>query len=150
MFLGQYYQGDDLVISHRAYSSTPSDAELSFDDASPTVEIFRTNDAIELVYASKMMAAYEHPGIAGMFRLNVLLNSVFNEVGYYTAVISWHYETGDNPLIVRYCPFEILPGGSSNGTITAMAEVARPDKRFLLCGTSAGRLMRRKNPRVQS
>lgn len=149
MFLGQYYQGDDLVISHRAYTETPSDAELSFDDASPTVQIFRVNDAIELVQSAKMMAAYEHPAIEGMFRLTILLNALYNETGYYVAVISWHYESGDNPLIVRYCPFEILPTGNSNGTITAMAEVARPDKRFLLCGTSGGRLMRRANPRVQ-
>lgn len=149
MYLGQYYQGDDLVISHRAYTDTPSDAELAFADASPVVQIFRTNAAIELVQTHKMMAAYEYPGVKGMFRLSVLLDSNYTETGYYVAVISWHYELGDNPLIVRYCPFEILPTGNSNGTITAMVEVARPDKRFLLCGTSAGRLMRRANPRVQ-
>lgn len=149
MYLGQYYQGDDLVINLRAYSSTPSDAELSFDDSSPVVKIFRVNSTIELIQSGRFMAAYEHPGIQGQFRINIPLGSAYSTPGYYLAYIQWHYETGDNPLIIRNCPFEILPGGSSNGTITAMAEVARPDKRFLLCGTSSGRLLRRANPRVQ-
>ena len=149
MFLGQYFQGDDLTISHRAYTATPDDAELSFDDASPTVTIYRANATIELVQGPLMMAAYEHPSFPGMFRLSINLGSLFTTTGYYYAEIAWHYESGDNPLIIRYDPFEILPGGDANGTITSMIEVTRPDKRFLLCGTSAGRLIRRKNPRVQ-
>lgn len=148
MFLGQYFQGDELTISHRAYTETPDDAELAFDDASPKVTIYRANSSIELVQGPVMMAAYEHPAVPGMFRLTIRLGSLFGTPGYYYAEVAWHYETGDNPLIVRYDPFEILPGGDSNGTITSMAEITRPDKRFLVCGTSFGRILRRKNPRV--
>lgn len=148
MFLGQYFQGDELILSHRAYTETPDDAELSFSDASPNVTIYRANATIELVEGPKMMAAYDHPAFPGMFRLSIRLGSLYATAGYYVAEIAWHHATGTNPLIIRYCPFEILPGGDSNGTITSMAEITRPDKRFLVCGTSFGRIIRRKNPRV--
>lgn len=148
MFLGQYVQGDEVIIRHRAYAETPDDAELDFDDASPKVAVYRTNSSVELIQAARMMAAYEHPAVPGNFRLSIRLGSQYSVAGYYVAVVTWHHATGDNQLIVRHYPFEILPGGDQNGTLTSMAEISRPDKRFLVCGTSFGRIVRRKNPRV--
>lgn len=156
MFLGQYRQGDEVVVSVRAYTAPPLNA-FGFprfgytSDGSPSLRVFKTVDPTpELIDDLRSMAAYEYPAFQVYFRLSVWLDDLYSATGSYTAEVSWLSETSPYNRIVRYYPFEILPGGDDDGTITSMAELVRPDKRFLMNGTTAGNILRRKNPRVAS
>lgn len=148
MYLGQYREGDEVVVSVRAYESTPPTGTFPFAESNPEVRIFRTGSTVELVEGPFQLAAYESPFFPGYFRLPIFLNALYEPTGSYTAEVRWKSTAVNNQIITRYCPFEILPGGSADGMITSLAEVVRPDKRFLMCGTTAGRILRRKNPRV--
>lgn len=151
MFLGQYRQGDEVVITQRAYSSVPAAGSLPFDRANPQIRVFRAMTALQYI-ESREMAAYDHPTLPGLFRLPLFLGDAYLRVGGYVIEVRWQqpgYTTGD-PLLVRYHQFEILPGGHGDGIITSMAEIVRPDKRFIMCGTTGGRILRRKNPRVNT
>lgn len=150
MYLGQYRQGDEIYVPLRAYTATPAVGTFPFGESNPSVRVFKTGTTYELVAAAVDMAAYDHPSFPGFFRLPIFLGDSYATTGSYTLELTWKSETAPYAAITRYCPFEILPGGDSDGLITSMAEVVRPDKRFIMCGTTAGHILRRKNPRVAS
>lgn len=151
MYLGQYRQGDEVVVSVRAYTANPSVFTFGLFESSPALRVFQTIDPSPvLIDDTRRMAAYENAAFEGYFRLSIWLDDLYSTPGSYTAEVSWLSETAPYNRIVRYCPFEILPGGDDDGTITSLAEFVRPDKRFLMCGTTSGNILRRKNPRVAS
>lgn len=150
MYLGQYRQGDEIVIPLRAWEETPPSGMFSLADAYPQVRTFFTTSSMILIEDNRFMAAYEHPFFEGYFRYSLFLGPQYSAIGYYTALLTWRSQEAGNKQLTRVCPFEILPGGHEDGTITSLAEVVRPDKRFLICGTTAGKILRRKNPRVPS
>jgi len=148
MYLGQYRQGDEVVEHHRAYAAVPSTTVVPFALGNPRIRTFQTGATKTLIESTREMAAYDSPTLPGFFRLPIQLDERYSATGSYTVEIRWNVDVAGNPEAVVFHCFEVLPGGSPDGVITSMLELVRPDKRFIMCGTTAGRILRRKNPRV--
>lgn len=148
MYLGQRRQGDVIMVTHRAYLEAPTVGTFSVYFANPKIRVYRNTEVPTLVEDYGRMGAYEHPSLPGLFRLGIKLASLYNNAGPYTVRVEWLADTVTQDRVVQYYPFEILPGGDEDGSVIAMCEVVRPDTRFLLNSTTMGRILRRKNPRV--
>lgn len=151
MYLGKYFQGDKVVIYHRAWVEDPEPIAIPFALSAPAVDLFRAEDNTlvnpSVPDSGRWMAAYEYPLSPGLFRFVVNLIAGFTAGNYYARVRTYTPFFGVG-VSTRYYTFEIEPGGSPYGSVTALAEVVRPDVRFLVTGSNQGVVQRRKNPRV--
>ena len=146
MYLGKYFQGDRVPIYQRVWLETPAEISLPYDQSSPTISVINTNTG-DVLIEEDLMAAYEFPFLPGLFRYALDLISGF-ESGNYCARVRYLSPIFGEGVVTTYHDFEIEPGGSPYGSVTAICEVARPDVRHLVTGSNQGYLQRRKNPRV--
>lgn len=141
-YLGRFQQGDELPLTLQTTdaSGVPEDP---FDV--PVATVYRDGATPSLVETVRLAADLR--GVqAGLFRLPLFLGKLYGTAGRHLVVFRWV----DADSVARQCVgcFTLLPGGSSDGNVIAMAYVQRPDARYLLWQTDAGLLLRGRNPRV--
>jgi hypothetical protein len=143
MYFGRFQQGGELYLTVRTTTrgTLNPDTPLS----APFLQIYREASPPVKVLDSSYLAAYQPGLMTGVFRLSVFFGALFTTADRYFAIVRWT-DSGGNGVQAVY-PFELMPGGNSDGAVIAMAEVVRPDARYLLCSTDGGLLVRRKNPR---
>lgn len=140
MYLGRFQQGAEvsLVLQCTDASDTPDEpsdcpvAQVYLDGATPSL--------IETLSMPADLRGVE----TGLFRRPLFLGSAF-EAGRYLIVSKWN--DSDGVAHVAMSAFHILPGGSSDGAVIAMAQMNRPESSFLVFQCDSGRILRKANPR---
>lgn len=142
MFLGRLRQGDEIYVTQQATVRGTLNPTIPL--AAPTYQVYRDGSPPTRLVDTKM-AAYQPSLSNGVFRLSTFFGPLFGTPGNYFIVVRWTDANGNG--CQRIHTFELLPSGNSDGAIITMAEVVRPDARYILCTTDGGLLVRRKNPR---
>ncbi|NJL70157.1 MAG: hypothetical protein HC888_00485 [Candidatus Competibacteraceae bacterium] len=138
IFLGRFRSGDEMVVP----LCTTSDEQVPVaPDEAPNVTIYSSSDKI----VSYKMPAMEKSSLVGNFRLPVFLSELF-PVGQYTMLFTWF--VGSTPYTETGC-FVVETGGDPNGSVIAMHCFERPNARYLVHSTDAGRIFKGKNPRLR-
>lgn len=141
MFLGRYQQGVELPLTLQCVDAAGAPQDPAHD---PVVTVYR--DASPPVLIQSIPLAADMRGVVtGFFRRPLFLNHLYGTAGRYLVVFRW--QDADGVAHSRAGSFTLLPGGSSDGAVIAMAYVQRPDARYLVWQTDSGRLVRGRNPR---
>lgn len=136
MWLGKFQLGEELIVSVSTHNSS---YVVTNPDAAPLLEIWKDSDKV----LSKQMPALTLS--EGFFRLGVFLNEVFEE-GYYTAIIRYQISSEHK---VELHTFRVLPGGNALGAVIGIYQYQRPNARYLVHQTDAGKIFKGRNPRIQ-
>jgi hypothetical protein len=107
--------------------------------AAPTVDVFLGSSKI---YSGLVMFPTDRLQVPGLFVLPIRLSLL--DPGIYNCVVRWTSGSFHGVLLIN---FQIVDGGSSNGTCLAMAYFAPPAGQFLVRQTDAGIILQGKNPR---
>ena len=135
--LGRYPLGVEVPLAVRCTLDRAGDRPSSH----PTADV-RT--AAGAAVASVRLPADEQGVLTGVFRGPLFLDQRF-DVGRYFAVVRWLDSNGDTRQAVL--AWDVIPSGSVNGAIIALASVERPNATYLLYQTDGGQLARGINPR---
>ena len=135
-WIGRLQVGQELPLYLKCLLGREADVPSSH----PTVEVRSESD---VVHSGRVPA--DDQGVAtGVFRGPLMLDHRF-AVGRHHAIFRW-LDSGSHPR-VEVQEFEIIPGGSADGSLIAMQSVERPQANYLIFQTDAGRLIRGRNPR---
>lgn len=152
MYLGKFQQGDELFFHFRAWRTDPALSLISVGLAYPQFTTFLINGTPTVIEfpepTPKLMAAYEYEAVCGWFRASILLRDAYATPGSYAIRIRSVCPVVGVPIDTTYYFFEVVANGQVSGSVSSVAEVTRPDTRFLVTGTTMGEIIRRKNPRV--
>lgn len=140
-YLGRLSQGTEiqLVLECRTALGLGEDPLHA-----PIVSIYR-DGATPTLLENLTMPAYLRGVAVGIFRLPHFLGSSYSVAGRHLLVFRWVDAAGRARQ--RVGSFYLTPGGSADGSVTAMHYVNRPDARYLMYSTDGGRLLRGRNPR---
>ncbi len=142
MYLGRFKQGDEIYVTQQVTALGTLNPTIPL--ASPWYQVYR-DDTVPVRLVDTRMAAYQPSLSDGVFRLSTFFGSLFGTPANYFIIVRWTDANGAG--CQRIHTFELLPSGSPNGAVITMAEVVRPDARYILCTTDGGMLVRHKNPR---
>ena len=138
MFRGRYQLGQEVPLGVLAVngSNTPS-----FPTIVPHMDVFSSTGK---VIAGKLLPVLDRGGQTGYFQIPLFLGPQF-VAGKYTAVYRW--------LVGTYLgqsadEFDVLAGGSTDGSIIAMHWFERPQAQFIVQHLDSGKVLRSRNPRV--
>lgn len=140
-YLGRVQQGTELqlVLQCRDAAGEPEDPQQP-----PVVSIYR--DGATPTFLETVSLAAVLRGVAvGVFRIPLFLGTSFGTPGRHLLIFRWVDQTGRARQ--RVGVFGLNPGGSPDGSVTAIHYVSRPDARYLMYSTDGGRLLRGRNPR---
>jgi hypothetical protein len=141
LYLGRYQQGQELPLLCQCtdVNGVPQDPTQL-----PGVKVYR-DGATPTLIESRVLSPDLRGVEDGVFRLPLFLGGLYGTAGRYIGLFLWV----DQASVVHQIPFcfTLNPGGSADGAVTAMTYVERPEARFLLYSTDAGRLVRGRNPR---
>lgn len=112
-------------------------------DSAPQLVLF--NSAGTLLKRVYMPADPEAQQV-GLFRLPLILGSVFPAAGTVSGFVQW---VVDGDPYSQTVTLRIIPGGSVDGQIIAMTYVRRPSSGYLIWQSDNGDLSRGTNPRSQ-
>jgi len=112
---------------------------LSAPDSVPTYAVYNGDG---LVLSGRLPA--DRQGEAYAFRLPLMLDGRFPDLGPHTAVLSWTV-SGTPKAEAR--TFWITPGGSNDGAVIAMLAVRRPEAVRLIRQHDTGLTRQGRNPR---
>lgn len=140
-YLGRLQQGTELqlVLQCRDAAGEPEDPLHP-----PVASIYRDGGTPTFLESVSLAAALR--GVAtGVFRLPLFLGPVFSVATRHLLILRWVDQAGRARQ--RVGVFNLIPGGSPDGAVTAIHYVNRPDARYLMYSTDGGRLLRGRNPR---
>lgn len=140
VYLGRVQQGQELPLALQCVDATGAPA----DPVGLPVATFYRDGATKMRIETRPIAADLRGVKAGAFRLSLFLGELYT-TGRHLIVFRWADQNG-----VPHCQvatFMLLPGGSPDGAVIALKYVERPDSRYLMWQTDAGRLLRGRNPR---
>ncbi len=136
MYLGAAQLGERFPIGAFCDSAFAGGAAVSPASA-PTITVW--NDAGSVVYQGAIPPVDLTAG-QGLFSRTLHLGPAFS-VGRHAVKVDY----GTRSAIAH---FEILPGGSTDGAVIAIAYVDRPHARFVVQQLDSGRIVRGREPRV--
>lgn len=141
MYRGRYQLGDEARIGVQC---TDSGGTPAAPDAAPTITVYSSSGA--KIVENKAIPPKDRARATGFFEHFVRLGSDF-AAGFYTVLYKW--ATGGGAFNGRAVDhFEILPGGSADGTVLALHYFDAGHAQFLVQQTDAGLVKAGKNPRV--
>lgn len=136
MFTGRHQLGDEITVN----VTTQNGTDVSWPDAAPTATIYIDGSPIN----SRKIPAADRSGKTGLFRLTLFLGDGFS-TGQYMMIVNWKIGSYHGVAIFNW---EVIAGGSIDGSITSMYQYERPHARFLIHATDAGTIFKGTNPRV--
>lgn len=140
VYLGRFQQGQELPLALQCVDATGAPADPV---ALPVITLYR-DGASKVLVETRPLAADLRGVKLGSFRLALFLGEVYT-AGRYLVVFRWADANGVGHSQVGV--FMLYPGGSPDGSVIALKYVERPDSRYLMWQTDAGRLLRGRNPR---
>lgn len=143
MNLGRITQGEFIALSvlcHTA-SNPPS---VASPDAAPELSIY--NSAFTRVVTDQKMPPKDLPTSPGLFELHQPIDSNFS-TGFYTVLYRWYDGASTASFLDN---FQVVAGGCTDGTTTAMNFYRRPDSDWIATHSDmSGTFTFRKNPRLR-
>ena len=141
MYRGRYQLGDEATIGVQC---TNADGTPTAPDAAPTITVYAADG--ETIVIDKPIPPKDRAASTGLFEHFLRLGSDY-EAGAYSALYKW--TTNDGGFAGRAVDhFEILPGGSADGTVLGLHYYDAGHAQFLVQQTDAGFVKAGKNPRV--
>lgn len=138
MYLGRFQVGGTVPLRLRCMTDT---FVPTVPDDPPVVHVFNGSNTKLL---ATRMPVDERYVLDGSFRYPLFLGSG-HAVGHYTVV--YYFALSGNMKTKEDC-FEIIPGGSANGAVSAAYFYERPEANYILQGLEDGSLIKRRNPTV--
>lgn len=140
-YLGRFQQGEEVPLV--CVTTDRNGAPIDPPDV-PWAAIYLDGGVRELVETRQMAATLR--GIeTGVFRLPLLLGTKYATAGRYVVLFKWLDQNNRAHCIPT--SFTLNPGGSPDGAVIALHYLERPDSRYVMYQTDAGRLVRGRNPR---
>jgi hypothetical protein len=141
VFRGQHQLGAEVPVGVQC---TDASGEPAAPDAAPTITIYSAAGA--KIVENKKIPPKDRADSLGFFEHFVRLGSDFT-VGAYSVLYKWATGGGAfSGCAVDY--FEVIPGGSSDGTVLGLHYYDAGHAQFLVQQTDAGIIKTGKNPRV--
>lgn len=138
MYRGRFQQGQEVPLSLLVLNSSGTPAAP---DAAPTIRVY--NQSGTAVYTDSV-PVLDRFGQTGLFGFNLFLDERF-PTGIYAAVYQWAVSSSNR---ADYDRFEVLAGGSRQGSIVSMEYYHRPQADFVVQSTFAGTVLKGRNPSV--
>lgn len=135
-YLGRYWLGGSvpLLVMGKNSNNTFTDAAEA-----PYARIYSSSAFVKSVRLPKI----DHAGINGAFQYLLRLDSAF-ATGFYDVVVDYVVSAVQK---VRHIRFEIVAGGSGDGSAIEMYYLRHPDRSFLLSQLDTGKIKKLRNPR---
>lgn len=135
-YLGRYTLGQIVPLTIRSLNSSGVPTNPA---AAPYARIYSGSGFVKAV----RLPILDSADITGTFKANVVLNNAFSTGFYHVAIIF----TVSGTVKVVHHNFEIVAGGSVDGSAIEIHYFRHPARNFLLAQTDTGRIKRLNNPR---
>lgn len=133
--------GEYIALAVITHNDTPT---VTNPVSAPEVSVY--DATFTKIVTDQKMPPKDLPGAVGLFEIHQPIDSTFS-AGHYTALFRWYNGSTSGSFLDR---FQVVGGGCSEGSSTAMQVYRRPDSDWIATHSDiTGTFTFRKNPRLR-